>query len=511
VSASDGTYADKVAVTWTAVTGATSYSIYRNTINDSGTTAQIGTSTVASYDDTTVAVGPFYHYWVKAKNAAGESDFSNSDSGYAAEPGQAPYGGTPWPIPGVIQAEDYDEGGEGIAYHDTTAGNSGGAYRTDDVDVRATTDAGGGYLVKDIAVGEWLEYTVNVAATGLYDISVRTATANSGKYIHLAFDGQDITGQINIPNNGGYDAGATTTVSDVSLSAGQHMMRICMDTGLFNVNWVQFESKTNSPPVAVDDAVTTKMGMDALISVLDNDSDPDLDTLTVQSVTTPDHGDATINVDNTITYTPEASYVGDDGFDYTISDGKGGTDTATVSVTIGELMWTLTVSSSPIIDVAVSGPPHCCGMTNYVIQCEPGASASFTAPPIVVQPGKTYYFVRWTVGGIAQAGGQATVGFNVNADTSVIAVYKSVSQVRISGRSALFEKTRGYYKATALFTDGSSKVVTGLATWKTNSASLRLVGAGVVDAGSVSKNITRKITARYGGVTGSFNVTIRNR
>ena len=58
--------------------------------------------------------------------------------------GQQPFGGTPRAIPGTIQAEDYDTGGEGVAFHDTTAGNSGAQYRTDAVDIEATTDGGGG-------------------------------------------------------------------------------------------------------------------------------------------------------------------------------------------------------------------------------------------------------------------------------------------------------------------------------------------------------------------------------
>ena len=45
--------------------------------------------------------------------------------------GQSPYGGTPWAILGTIQAENYDLGGQGVAYNDTTSGNSGNAYRND--------------------------------------------------------------------------------------------------------------------------------------------------------------------------------------------------------------------------------------------------------------------------------------------------------------------------------------------------------------------------------------------
>ncbi len=56
-----------------------------------------------------------------------------------AHAGRGPTPYRPHPVPGRIQAEDYDLGGEGVAYHDTTPGNSGGAYRHDDVDIETAT------------------------------------------------------------------------------------------------------------------------------------------------------------------------------------------------------------------------------------------------------------------------------------------------------------------------------------------------------------------------------------
>src|SRR5206468_9880928 len=47
----------------------------------------------------------------------------------------------------TVQFEAYDGGGEGVGYHDTTSGNSGGVYRSNNVDIQATTDAGGGYNI----------------------------------------------------------------------------------------------------------------------------------------------------------------------------------------------------------------------------------------------------------------------------------------------------------------------------------------------------------------------------
>jgi hypothetical protein len=90
----------------------------------------------------------------------------------------------------------------------------------------------------------------------------------------------------------------------------------------------------NSPPNAVNDAASTSQSAPVKITVLANDSDPDDDALTISSVTPPAHGTALLNADQTITYTPDGSCSGTDSFDYTISDGNGGTDTATVTVAI---------------------------------------------------------------------------------------------------------------------------------------------------------------------------------
>jgi uncharacterized repeat protein (TIGR01451 family) len=89
----------------------------------------------------------------------------------------------------------------------------------------------------------------------------------------------------------------------------------------------------NDPPVAVDDSDTTPADTPVTIDVLDNDSDVDGDTLTIDSVTQGTNGSVTNN-GNDVTYTPDPYFDGTDSFTYTISDGNGGTDTATVIVTV---------------------------------------------------------------------------------------------------------------------------------------------------------------------------------
>jgi hypothetical protein len=153
-------------------------------------------------------------------------------------PGRGPYGQIAWSIPGTIQAENYDVGGEGIAYHDTTTGNSGGAYRSDDVDIETCSE--GGYDVTGIQADEWLEYTVNVKTYGLYDLEVRTAAVGSGGSFHIEFDGTDVTGLVSVPATGGGQTYTTILVNNVVLDAGYHVMRLSMDSADWNVNWIKF-------------------------------------------------------------------------------------------------------------------------------------------------------------------------------------------------------------------------------------------------------------------------------
>jgi Bacterial Ig domain len=90
--------------------------------------------------------------------------------------------------------------------------------------------------------------------------------------------------------------------------------------------------KVNCPPFARDDFAATVNGIPIAINVLANDSEPNEDPMTVTAVTQPAHGTAAINPNQTVTYDPVCVFQGTDTFTYTVSDGQGGTDTATVSV-----------------------------------------------------------------------------------------------------------------------------------------------------------------------------------
>ncbi len=90
----------------------------------------------------------------------------------------------------------------------------------------------------------------------------------------------------------------------------------------------------NRAPVAANDSITTQQNVAVTINVLANDSDPDGDPLQLIAIAYGVNGFPTANPNGTVTYVPAAGFIGSDSFSYTVSDGRGGTDGATVSVTV---------------------------------------------------------------------------------------------------------------------------------------------------------------------------------
>jgi hypothetical protein len=92
---------------------------------------------------------------------------------------------------------------------------------------------------------------------------------------------------------------------------------------------------TNQPPVAGNVTASTNPGQPVTVNVLASDSDPDGDPLQVTSARQAQNGTVVLNANGTITYTPKAGFTGSDSFAYAISDGRGGTAGATVTVSVG--------------------------------------------------------------------------------------------------------------------------------------------------------------------------------
>lgn len=156
---------------------------------------------------------------------------------------QAPYPGAAHELPGRIEAEDFDAGYPGEAYHDCDVGNTGGAYRQDtDVDIQASSE--GGFNIGWMCEGEWLEYSVNVQSAGEYVIRARVASQSTGGTLRFETDGAAIGDPISFGATGGWQSW-TTVETQATLEPGAQVIRVVNDGAsaqAFNLNWIEFEA-----------------------------------------------------------------------------------------------------------------------------------------------------------------------------------------------------------------------------------------------------------------------------
>ncbi len=127
------------------------------------------------------------------------------------------------------------------------------------------------------------------------------------------------------------------------------------------------DPEINNAPVANDDTAETEQNSSVSINVIANDTDADGDTLSIESVTTPEKGTVTFSSE-IIEYTPDTDVSGSDSFSYTVSDGQGASDTATVTITINSI-----VTQTYTITASVTGDDE-----NYTGTISPNGSIEVT-------------------------------------------------------------------------------------------------------------------------------------
>lgn len=264
---------------------------------------------------------------------------------------QGPYGGTPHAIPGTIQFEEFDLGGNGNAYFDDSEGSeTGSTFRSDqDVDIEACTDVNAGYNIGYSTAGEWLEYSINVAAAGTYNLKIRVACSGTGRTVNIALDGKTIADKVAIPNTAGWQTWQTVTVQNVSLQAGAQVMRVTIgDVDYVNLNYITFEAvNVSKPPVvsftAPNNISSFTPGKKATIKV--DATDPDGTVAKVELY----KGDELLATDVTAPYSFEwtGTIPGTHTFTAIATDDKG------ISTTSTELILIIEAVAAPF-----NGTPH---------------------------------------------------------------------------------------------------------------------------------------------------------
>ena len=154
------------------------------------------------------------------------------------------------PIPGTIAAVHYNEGGEGVGYHDLSNGNAGGKYRSENVDIRDSDE--GGENIGWNQTGEWYQYNVNVQATGPYHLGLRYATTYTTCKVRIYCDGADVSGIVSIPATTNWSIWRTAVLKNLNLPAGNHTIRLETVEGEFDFSTLKFESGTTIAPGGSD-------------------------------------------------------------------------------------------------------------------------------------------------------------------------------------------------------------------------------------------------------------------
>ncbi len=165
---------------------------------------------------------------------------------------ETPFGGTAWTLPGLVQAENFDNGGLNVGYLNLDPVDYGSAptYRAPaTVGVENSGDTGGGYDVGYTKEGEWLRYTVDVTQAGIYNLQARVASLGQGGYYHVSFDGQDATGNLFVPVTNAFQTYTTMVSPTFTLQPGKHIMQVTFDGngptgGMGNFNWFAVQPVT---------------------------------------------------------------------------------------------------------------------------------------------------------------------------------------------------------------------------------------------------------------------------
>lgn len=158
-------------------------------------------------------------------------------------------------IPGIIQAENYDVGGQNKSFYDADFENKGGEYRKDAVDIvkidcdsdaetaaASTANAASQncFAVGYTNPGEWLEYTVNIADAAEYFFTARVSSGSDASSFQLSLDEKIVSDTIQIPKGDDWDTYAIIKGKTAKLDAGEHILRITITGALGNIDWIGF-------------------------------------------------------------------------------------------------------------------------------------------------------------------------------------------------------------------------------------------------------------------------------
>lgn len=199
-----------------------------------------------SYQDEDVEGGKSYTYRMWTTRADGTLLHGYPTSVTVIAGQQTPFSSLPIAIPGVLEVEEYDNGGEGLAYHDTEEANIPAGFRLDEgVDIGTY---GNGYILEYVEANEWIEYTVNVTQSGVYKVDAEVASEQANGVFSITFDKNNASTSFNAPRTGGWQVFQEITANnELELEAGTQVMRLSISNdNPFNIDNLTFNLTTSS-------------------------------------------------------------------------------------------------------------------------------------------------------------------------------------------------------------------------------------------------------------------------
>lgn len=150
-------------------------------------------------------------------------------------------------LPGIIQAEDYDVGGQSVSFSDKDFVNEGNVYREDGVDVvglgcsdSAMTKDCNGYAIGYTQTGEWVEYSVTSVIASKLVFRANAATGLDGGSFVLFIDGKAVTDTVKVPQGEDWNTYAFVDGETSEIAKGDHVLRIQFTGSYVNLDWIKF-------------------------------------------------------------------------------------------------------------------------------------------------------------------------------------------------------------------------------------------------------------------------------
>lgn len=212
--------------------------------------AKYANDTQSIFIDTVFEVKNYYSYRIISRYNDSLDVYSYPTKLYITPLERSPFHGEPFAVPGTIEAEDFDNGGQGLTYNETTSVNQGDSdYRAGEtVDIEVRDD---GYQVGFAEEGEWLEYTINVANAGSYEITAHIASQDGGGEIQYIF--QNTSAKATAPKTNSWTATQAVSAYAV-LDEGEQTMRVkILSTPNYNIDKFEIQEGTDINTVNAKD------------------------------------------------------------------------------------------------------------------------------------------------------------------------------------------------------------------------------------------------------------------